>query len=410
MRTCASCCFRGLGVAVLSLGFAAFGVWSIPAQAQGGAAPAVKIAEPLPPIPAASAVLIVDSPEGVPGADSEALLQRRVNTHIATLRSEQNIRRMLSNANSETRKTSWFTTANNPRERSVWLRDHLRAAQVSGTPLIEVSLPDVADAGDRKIILREVCDQYLQNEKQQQSNRLLDRTQMLNTVKLKIDMRLKQITDDMRAKQIQLNINGGGIGRMGVKEIELSKLVSEQIEAQIRAQKVKGSFETLTAAAQQGQSFPALDAVVRSDVRIQELQRRLDDAGLRLAIIKAKSNDKSADALEVGVETDYLQKKIEARSGEIAARAKVSLVEEAKSSATAAQAVSDGLRQRVEKLKEELGDLGNSTVAYLTLQEEHRGLREQRKDVMQQIEQVMALQASNSVVGVRWHIQPEAAE
>src|SRR5215467_352220 len=75
------------------------------APAPGAAATAVKIPEPLPPIPAGSAVLIVDTPVGA-AADSEAVLRRRINTHIATIRSEQHLRKVLSNVNSETRKTN----------------------------------------------------------------------------------------------------------------------------------------------------------------------------------------------------------------------------------------------------------------------------------------------------------------
>src|SRR5437660_8019343 len=82
----------------LFCGISAFA--QIPGSAAGPVA-AVKIPEPLPPISAGSAVLIIDTPAGA-GADTEAMLQRRINTHIATIRSEQHLRKVLSNANSET--------------------------------------------------------------------------------------------------------------------------------------------------------------------------------------------------------------------------------------------------------------------------------------------------------------------
>src|SRR5947207_2647225 len=75
-----------------------------PAWAQGAinsALNTIKLPEPLPPIEASSAVLFVDAPANA-GADTEPALQRRINTHIATLRSEQHMRKVLSLAGGET--------------------------------------------------------------------------------------------------------------------------------------------------------------------------------------------------------------------------------------------------------------------------------------------------------------------
>jgi hypothetical protein len=396
---------------------------AVSSHAQPAPAPAANVS---PPIPATSAVLIVDSPEGVP--DSEIQLQRRVNIHIATLRSEKNIRTMISSANSETRKTSWFTSANDPHERTIWLRDHLHVKQVEGTPLIEVSLPDIANPSDRRTILRDICDTYLETASKQRADALGDRTYALNTVKLKIELRLKQITDDMRQKQINLNADGGGIGRMGVKDMELSKLVDQMINAQAQSDKATASYTALSRAVQSGQNPPGLDTILAGNARIQELQRHLDDAELRLEIARSKSGEKAggaADPLDKGstakpasakdsavaellVETAYLRKKLDLLTSEATAKAKVQLLEEVEQRAQESKNTLNALRERVASLKDEIGDLNNSLVLYMTLQEEQTGLREQLRSVRQQIEQIMALQGRNSSIGIHWHIEPEA--
>jgi len=393
------------------------------------AAPApAKPAEPSPALSPASAVLIVELPEGLGAAESELLLQRRINTHIVTLRSEQNLRKMISNPNSEARKTKWFTEAENPRERATWLRDHLHVAQVSGTPLIEVSLSDVPDLAERRTILREVCETYLAMAKADQMDQLGDRTYALNTVKTKIEARMKQVTDTLQKKQVQLNLDGGGMGKQGMKEMELSKLVSELVDAQLRAEKLKGAFETVYRAVQQGQMPPGVDEAVLANVRIQELQRKLDDAELRLEIAQSRSSEKDGKAKDpltkespsgdvagkdsalsdLKTEVTYLQKKVSTLSSEVAARAKVSYLEQSQQRASEAEGNRAGLAVRAEALKQELGDLNNMRILFAAMEDEQKDLRAQLKSVKLQIDQVAMLQSSTMVGGIRWHMQPEA--
>src|SRR5687767_10268172 len=92
-------------------------------------APAVAPDPGGPPSPAA-AVLIVELPAPLPGerapADADAALRRRVNTHVATLRAGVHVNRAIANASSDIRKTKWFTSSDDPRERIGWLREKTR--------------------------------------------------------------------------------------------------------------------------------------------------------------------------------------------------------------------------------------------------------------------------------------------
>src|SRR5436305_10663801 len=72
----------------------------------------------------------------------------------------------------------------------------------------------------------------------------------------------------MREKQVRLNIDGGGsVGamgsRLGTKDIELSKLVQEQVEAQLMFGKAQGTFKATQDAVNQGQDPPGLDIMVQ---------------------------------------------------------------------------------------------------------------------------------------------------
>jgi hypothetical protein len=380
------------------------------------------LAEPMPAISAGAALLIVDPPgqtanvnaaRGTPPAvaapaDLERLYQRRILTCAASLKSEHTIRRLISSPSAETRKTQWFKESDDPLERSAWLRDHLRVTTIPGTALIQVELPDVRDSRERKTILYEICQTFLDSNKRVQQDALLDRTSMLNNVRIKADMRLKDLNQEMRAKQIQLNLDGGGIGRIGVKEMELSKLVGEHIDAQMRTSRARAAFEVLSAAAQQGNAFPAAEAAAEADPRVQELTRRLEDARLRADLARTKPGgaDKAA-AEEADAEAKVLATHAEQRRSSVAARAKVALLEQAQARASEEAVQLETLTKRIDNLKDALGELGNAMVQYNNLQEEQKGLREQVRNVREQIENLMAIQSSAAASDVHWHQIPE---
>src|SRR5205823_45466 len=111
-----------------------------------------------------------------------------------------------------------------------------------GTPLIEVSLPDVPDPSERKTILQEICSSCIEEEKQRRSMQILDRTQMLNSMRIKVEFTLKNLVTDMREKAIALNAAGGAVGRVGFMEMELNRLVPELVDAQLNAVKSRNEL------------------------------------------------------------------------------------------------------------------------------------------------------------------------
>jgi hypothetical protein len=378
-----------------------------------------RLDEAAPGAPASAALLIVEPPvrgdrgDVAPSTDAERLYERRILTHAAGLKSEHTIRRVLSNPNAQTRKTQWFRDAADPLERSAWLRDHLRVTAIPGTSLIQVELPDLRDAGERKQILFELCQTYLDGNKRVQVDALLDRTTILNNVRIKTEARLRDIGQEMRQKQIQLNVDGGGIGRIGVKEMELSRLVGERVDAELRTARARATLEAVSAAAQQGETPPALEAAVEAavmaDPRVAELTRRAEDARLRADLARAKpAGADKAVADEADAEARVLAAHAEGRRAAVAARAKAGGIEQARATLAQETAVLERLTKRVEQLKDDLGELSNATVQYYSLQEEQKGLREQLKTLREQLDHVMALSSSAALADVRWYQMPEA--
>jgi hypothetical protein len=373
---------------------------SPPAGARGRDAAAVT------PIAASAAVLIVD-PGGNAAADSDAQLQRRLNTHAVTIASEQHLHKVIAKAAGETRKTHWFKESDNPIERADWLREHLRVAVLPGTALIQISLDDLADPIDRKAIVEDICSTYLEGQRSERTNQLLDRTMMLNNVRIKNEARLKDLRAEMREKQAKLNLEGGGVGGIGrtaVKDMELTKFLEVQIDAQLRIAKAHAIVDALT----QGKESPQIDETVQRMApylhndrdQLHQLQTTRD----QLAEQTGADNPKVKDLTQ---RLERMRAAYKTQSEEAHTRARNQLIEEARQDAASAEAVLKALVARVQALKEDLGDLTNATIQYAALQKEEKAVADQVRSTREQVEQIMALISSASAVEISWHLHPE---
>jgi hypothetical protein len=374
-------------------------------RAQG--APAAQRPDQPVPIDATSAVLIVDTPTQT--GDVEALLQRRINTHVATLRSEQTLRKAVSRAQSPIRNTHWFKDSDSPAERLAFLKEKLHVAAIPGTSLIQVSLDAVKDPAERATIVEEICNAYLDSRRRVSGDEALDRTQMLNNVKIKAEMRMKDLTSELREKQVKLNLDGGGIGRVGIKEMELSKLVGELVDAQLKAGKAKATYDATQAAVQQGQD-PALTEVYVEKIApfLANDRRQLQQMeGERDALAEQKGAGDPAYKI-IASRCDRMRANYQQKYDAARAKAKLIILEELNTDYQAENGKLEGLTKRVDNLKQDLAELANATVAYYNLQEEQKGLREQIRTIKQRIETVMAEQSSRENIDIHWHLTPDA--
>jgi hypothetical protein len=85
-------------------------------------------------------------------------------------------------------------------------------------------------------------------------------------------------------------------------------------------------------------------------------------------------------------------------------KARTAILEQAQQDAKLAEARAHALTDRVDNL--DLGELSNSLVKYDTPKREEQGLVDQLRQIKQQLENVMALQASASAAEIRWHPYP----
>jgi hypothetical protein len=362
---------------------------------------------PVSPVAPDAAALIVESLPQQNTAETDAALQRRINNYAAAIASGRYLPGMLANTQGATRKTHWFQDAADPRERADWLRQHLRVTVLPGTSLVQVALEGVADPADRRTIVEEVCSSFLDGERAVRHTDQLDRMNILNNVRIKVESRLKDLRSDLRQKQVQLSVEGVAGPRMNVKELQLSRLAQEQVEAQLRAGKCEEAYKALLDA-QKNPDTADVDLLVaqvapflnqdRHQLRALELDRDLVTEKL------GADNEKSK---ELATRVEKTRASYQAQLQEARDKARTMRLEAAQQELLAAQARLKALTARIDALKEDLGDLSNSVLQLATLRAEEAGLVQQQKEVKEQIVQALISSQAAAPTAIRWYLHPE---
>jgi polysaccharide biosynthesis transport protein len=331
-----------------------------------------------------------------------------IRTQAKKLQSEGLKIKILTNPNSEIRnKTRWFKQFKDMAEAKQDFEDNLRVVPLQDTKLVQIDFTNT-NPEDCRTIVQELVSTHLEEQRQLQTMNLLDRTQMLNTVRIKGESRMRDLDGEMKELQIKLNTDGGSIGRVGIKEIELSKLVGERIEADFKAQKARNFYESMFNAMNNGNdpalvdeiAYKATPYLMTQEATVKMYEDRVEE----IKLLYGEENPRYK------AELTTLERKRKAFTEDLnAARAKarISIIEQLKSESDELVNKAEGIGKKVENMKNDLGDLSNQALNFLNKQEEQRALREQLKNVKEQIENVMALSSSQSSAKVAWAQMPE---
>jgi hypothetical protein len=219
-----------------------------------------------------------------------------------------------------------------------------------------------------------------------------ERLQMLNTMRIKVEARVKDLNQEIQELQLKLAIDGGGLTSPSVKERELGAMIDHRIRGQIEAGRAKEYYERLFNMLQEGKDPPEIARAVRADDYVRELRRRVDDLEIRRDVLTAKGGNENAALMELKAEIAAVRKKLDAAKADAAAQVRVETLDKAKDRFETIQSEYDAVSKRTENLKADVGELANAQLKLSRMLEEEKGLREQLMALKLQIENVLAEQ------------------
>jgi len=357
------------------------------------------------PFPAGSAVLAYVPPAGARADDVRA----GVLAHAATLGSPSAVARAISMTDGGVRQTAWFKQTGDARERNAWLAARLRVTARPDARLIELAIgakeSDLSPA-DAATILRDLGTTYLEDVRKRQTQDLMDQTSVLNNLKIKAEVRLKDVNAERRQRAVSLSIEGGLSSANG-RALELQSWTARLAESQAELGRAQGERDRLKAAAASGRDAPEVTAAVAADPRVRRLRDAVDDAEIRLAVAKAKAPEPAAAITEAAAHAEAVRRTLERITEETATHVRQSMLDRAGARFDAAREMTESAAKRVESLKQDVAEAAGATTALADLEQERGRLAARLGSVREQLEQIMATASSGSFVDLRWHLPPD---
>ena len=128
--------------------------------------------------------------------------------------------------------------------------------------LIAVKMSAASNATTRKIIVKDIVNRHLENQKQIKTNKQLERSVMLNNLKQRYQFRKDDLGRELREKAVRLSIDGMGTPGPAVsaKEVELQDLLTTQFDMNRNAAEAGAAYKAAVEQVNEGQDLPSVQA------------------------------------------------------------------------------------------------------------------------------------------------------
>lgn len=172
----------------------------------------------------------------------DAVWEREIQSHAHLIRQKNLATRAIENASSEIRKTDWFRSVGGQAQATDFLFQNLKVQAVPGTNLIEISI-DGPKPGDAAAVVNEIGMTYVDFVVQTEKNKLYDRSIDLNNLKVRNQMRLRDVSGYIKEQLAKQDQNP-----VAVREIQLTMEEDKLLRNKLRV--ITDELELIQAAMQ----------------------------------------------------------------------------------------------------------------------------------------------------------------
>jgi capsular exopolysaccharide synthesis family protein len=343
-------------------------------------------------------------------------------THAQVLKDYSLHTRVLQDPNAIIRNTGWFkqylTKQRQPdgtvrellndADAKEDLQDHFDAIPIADSRLIKV-LMSYKDPKDCRLIVENIVNVYLEDQRKILRDRTMERTGTLNLLKVKYENQLRQTRNDSNAKQARINQSGGQLTAYGgsPKDFELTKFVEQQVRLQATYNEIKAQQETTAQAIQQGIRPPAVESMVDRDTGVQRIKGQLDELELAKAGARARGGANHWQVEQYNAQIQRTLEMLDEKKAEVGAQMQVSLIEQLEQAAKSTEKDLDAVNKQIDNLKEELAEIATIRAEYLTLKDEEEAYRDLLDTVTQQLDTIQSQNQTVTANGLEWIRRPE---
>ena len=311
----------------------------------------------------------------------------------------------------EVRKTNWFQSFERPEDRKKDLEDTLRVSPIPDSKLITVSMT-TRERADARIIVDELVSLHIRNEQARTQADNLRRAESLRRMREDIRRRRNEMQSELHKLQVDLNHYGMGIpgGGISPKEMELAKLTDQKVQLDGQLGLAQSLLEQTQQTLAAGQDPPRVDQMIRQDPMIMMYRQQIDQVDLQISTLVGSMDGDNPRIETLRKQREHLQQKLEDHKAEVRASAKTAVLDEYRGMVSAAQAQLQAVEERIDQIKQEMGELKKAQLRYLQLVEEEKERAEEIRELERQLAKVQEMQHQSELTGVSWMTRPETPD
>lgn len=285
------------------------------------------------------------------------------------------------------------------------LGDNFSVAPRPESRLVRISMT-AGKPEDAKVIVQAIVDEHIRLQQQATYDRtnaeLVTATQWAE----RYDRAIASVKDRMSSLQGSLTSGGSMInfGRLNLKEMEISAMISAQMKAKMEAGQSEGQLKAVEAQIAGGSDPAQVGQMVQMDPTVARLKAMVDEYDLQLEAYKDQGQ-MSRFMQEMQAKRDAARAKLAAREAEARATYRNQLVDSMRSAMQAAKSEEESLTGQIDSKRIELGEMSAQISEYLGLKDELDSYKILKREMDERVALLRnALRQQNS--GVRWSATP----
>lgn len=310
-------------------------------------------------------------------------------TQARMLLHSQLLLRVLQNADNPIRQTHWLKQFEKPGPEGRPVLDVAAAkddllevfdvAPLSNSRLIAITATTSVPK-DAKVIVEEIVKEHIRQQRESVQARWMERAKSLNDQRNELAVSRRTLNDNLARQANSLSSDGLNPRGSGVKLLELSKLIDDQIELENKVAKAEASYKGLSEMRDRGEIPPAADDLAQRDPSYNYYRQAADESQIRIdsevAVDKESAKVRSLKKQKEGYEQARDNRFQEARNS-----AMLNMLSDAQSDVNAAKNALERITERADRTKAEVAKLNARLEEYDRLVTDEKDVREKLRKV-----------------------------
>jgi hypothetical protein len=324
-------------------------------------------------------------------------------THASLLESRTLMAAAISNPALELHNTKWFKSFKNPIDAQRWLERHFHARVIPDSKIVKVWLDPIDSKREARTIVMDIVNTHLDEQRKIDQAKALDRQSALNTLKIKYENRIRELSDKQNNLLVRLNMtNVGSTSRTTAFDIEFNHAIASAASAKATLASARAEYEHLLAKISNSKA-PVPE--IENDPQILQLRRQLTDLDLQIRSTSAATTQNSKPIREAILKREAVDEQIRSLSEQLLVQVRRTRLAQAETEMQLAEAIASAAQKRADSLRELLADVSIAMSDLLSTQEELASTREAAKEVRDELD---TLQSSNMQMSIVWARYPTA--